>query len=131
MLLYDPCTVCDYSLDSIDLIAPVYESIDGPSYGNVTITGEGLHILTYTRHPWPLSSEGFLARLNYCNTDQQCIMVFEDPWHSHLLSSILQCSLLWTFATKVCCGWDLKIQLSACGAKALLDCANATVINIE
>lgn len=58
-------TVCDYSLDSIDLIAPVYESIDGPSYGNVTITGEGLHILTCTRHPWPLSSEGFLARLNY------------------------------------------------------------------
>ena len=27
------------------------------SYGNVTITGEGLQILTYARHVWPLSSE--------------------------------------------------------------------------
>ena len=35
------------------------------------------------------------------------------------------------FATKVCRDWDLKIQLSAYGAKALLDCAIATVINIE
>ena len=28
------------------------------SYGNVTITGEGQQILTYTRHKWPLSSKG-------------------------------------------------------------------------
>ena len=31
------------------------------SYGEVTITCEGLQILTYTRHSWPLSSEGSLA----------------------------------------------------------------------
>ena len=30
------------------------------SYGDVTIAGEGLQILTYARHSWPLSSEGFL-----------------------------------------------------------------------
>ena len=28
------------------------------SFGDVTITGEGLQIFTYTRHSWPLSSEG-------------------------------------------------------------------------
>ena len=34
------------------------------------------------RHSWPLSSECSLA----CNTDHPFIMViFEDPWHSHLL----------------------------------------------
>ena len=34
------------------------------SYGDFTITGEGLQILTCARHSWPLSSEGYLA----CNT---------------------------------------------------------------
>ena len=29
-----------------------------PSYGDVTITGEGLNILTYARHSLPLSREG-------------------------------------------------------------------------
>ena len=28
------------------------------SYGDVSIAGEGLQILTYARHSWPLSSEG-------------------------------------------------------------------------
>ena len=28
------------------------------SYGDVTIAGEGLQLLTYARHPWSLSSEG-------------------------------------------------------------------------
>ena len=31
------------------------------SYGNVTIAGEGLQILTYARYSWSLSSEGSLA----------------------------------------------------------------------
>ena len=31
------------------------------TYGDVTITGEGLQILTYARHSWPLSHEGSLA----------------------------------------------------------------------
>ena len=38
------------------------------SYGNATITGEGLQILTYTRHWWPLSSEGYLACQTYSDT---------------------------------------------------------------
>ena len=39
------------------------------SYGDVTITGEGLQILTFARHSWPLSSEGSLQHcLTYCDT---------------------------------------------------------------
>ena len=36
------------------------------SFGDVTITGEGLQILTNARHLWPLSSEGSLACQTYC-----------------------------------------------------------------
>ena len=38
------------------------------TYGDVTMTGEGLQILTYARHSWPLSSEGSLACLTYTVT---------------------------------------------------------------
>ena len=38
------------------------------SYGDVTITGEGLQILNHARHSWPLSSEGSLACHTYCET---------------------------------------------------------------
>ena len=38
------------------------------SYGEVTITCEGLKIFTYTRHSWPLSSEGSLACHIHCDT---------------------------------------------------------------
>ena len=37
------------------------------SYGDVTITGEGLQILTYARHSWPLSSGGSIASRTYCD----------------------------------------------------------------
>ena len=50
------------------------------SYGDVTITDEGLQILTYARHLWPLSSEGSLACHTYCETGHPFIMVIdEDP----------------------------------------------------
>ena len=53
------------------------------SYGNVTIAGEGLEILTYARHSWSLSSEGSLAWHTYYDTGHPFIMVIsEDPWHS-------------------------------------------------
>ena len=59
------------------------------SYGDVTIAGEGLQILTYARHSWPLSSEGSLTSHTYCDTGHPFIMVIsDDPWHSHLLPSV-------------------------------------------
>ena len=61
------------------------------SYGDVTITVEGLKVLTYARHSWPLSSEGSSACHTYCDTGHPFIMVIsEDPWHSHLLPSVWQ-----------------------------------------
>ena len=64
------------------------------SYGDVTIAGEGLQILTYARHTWPLSSEDSLTCHTYCDTGLPFIMVMsEDPWHSHQLPSVWQ----WSF----------------------------------
>ena len=55
--------------------------------------GEGLQILTYARHSWPLSSEGSFTCHTYCDTGLPFIMVIsEDPWHSHLLPSAWQMS---------------------------------------
>ena len=38
------------------------------SSGNATITGDGLQILTYTRHIWQLNCEGSLTCHIYCDT---------------------------------------------------------------
>ena len=44
-------------------------------YGDITITGEGLHILTYARHSWLLSSKGSLACHTYCDMGHPFLMV--------------------------------------------------------
>ena len=45
-------------------------------------------ILTFARHSWPLSSEGYLACRTYCGTGKPFIMVIsEDTWHLHWLPS--------------------------------------------
>ena len=56
------------------------------SYGDVTIAGEGLHILTSVRHSWLFSSDGSLACYTYLDTGHPFIS--EDPLHSHLLPSV-------------------------------------------
>ena len=48
------------------------------SNGDVTITGEGLQILAFARHSWPLSSEGSLACHTYGNTGHPFIMVISE-----------------------------------------------------
>ena len=61
------------------------------SYGEVIITSEGVQILIYARYSWPLTSEGFLVCHTHCDTEHLFILViFEDPWQSHLLSSVWQ-----------------------------------------
>ena len=47
------------------------------SYGDVTITGEGLQILTFARHSWSLSSEGSLSCHTYCDTGHLFINLTE------------------------------------------------------
>ena len=50
------------------------------SYGDVTITGEGLQIVTFTRHKWSFSSEGSLACYTFCDTGHPFIIVIiENP----------------------------------------------------
>ena len=67
-------------------------------YGDVTIAGKGLQILTYARHSWPLSNEGSLICHTHCDTGLPFIMVIsEDPWHSHLLPSVWQWSCHYLF----------------------------------
>ena len=73
------------------------------SHGEVTITGEGLQILTYARHSWPLSSEGSLA----------C--------HTYWIRGIC---LWWSSPrTRDTRGCDSNTQPSACGANSLTHCA--------
>ena len=68
------------------------------SYGDVTIAGEGLQILTYAQHLWPLSSEGSLTCHTHCDAGLPFIMVIsEDPWHSHLMPSVWQWSCHYLF----------------------------------
>ena len=45
------------------------------SYEDATIAGEGLKMLTYARHSWPLSSEGSLTYHTHCDTGPPFIMV--------------------------------------------------------
>ena len=63
------------------------------SYGGVTIADEGMDILTYARHSWPLSSECSLPCHTHCDTAHPFIMVIsEDPWQSHLFKSVKEWS---------------------------------------
>ena len=78
------------------------------SFGDVTITSEGLQI---TLHSWPLSSESPLTCHIYCDTGQLFIMVIsEDTWHTHLLSSIWQwsCHFLFLWLMSVPTGIEPK-----------------------
>ena len=92
-----------YTLSTRFLLAPFYPNYPFTShsrifhsYGDVTITSEGLQILTDSRHFWQLSSEASLSSHAYCDTGHPFIMVFsEDPWHSHLLPSAWQWNCHW------------------------------------
>ena len=95
------------------------------SYVDVTITGEGLRILTYARHSWPLSSEGSFS-------------VPHLLWHGssvynyHLRGPVpltpiaerlaVELSLP-LFTISVCRGWDSNTQ----PPNALTHCATAAV----
>ena len=61
------------------------------SYGDVTMTGEGLQIFTYGRQIWPMSSVCSLACHTHSDMGHPFIMIIsEDPWHSHQLPSVWQ-----------------------------------------
>ena len=94
------------------------------AYGDVTIAGEGLQILTFARDSCRLSSEGFLVCLTYCDT-----VAFVS--YAHLRGPVTHdcrafgCGAV--FTTQVCRVLNLSTQLSACNANALIHCATAAV----
>ena len=61
-----------------------------------------LQIFTYSRHLWPLSSEGFLC-YTYCDTGHRFIMLIsEDTWHTPVAQRLaVELSLL-VLVTSVC-----------------------------
>ena len=71
------------------------------SYGDVTITGEVLQILTYARHFRPSSSEGSLACPTYCDTGASV-------YNGHLWGPVrprninLQCWKYSSFVVSIC-----------------------------
>ena len=56
------------------------------------MTGEGLQILTYARHSWPLSCEDGTPNVTR-GIHSFKMVISEDPWPSHLLSSVWQLSI--------------------------------------
>ena len=86
------------------------------SFGDVTIAGEGLHILTYVQHSWPLSSEGSLACHTYWEMGHPFIII-----NSHLQGPV-------TLAPnaepvlRTCGSWDLNTQPFACRGNAITHC---------
>ena len=87
--------VCSISCVCFEFFVPL-ENFH--SFGEVTIAVEGLQILTFARHFWPLSSEGSSAFHTYCDTGHPFIMVIsEDPWHSHVMPRVFQWSYHYLF----------------------------------
>ena len=77
---------------------------------SITISGEGLQILTYARHSWPLSSQCSLASNTYCDTGHPFIMVIsEDPWHSRDPTLTTPCRTFSSGAVTTCF-YDLRLS---------------------
>ena len=86
--------------------------------------------LTYTRHSWPLSSEGSLVP-----TVTQDIRLYGRHRGSMTLTLVAERLVvdlsLPVLTTYVCRGWDSNTQISACEANTLTDCATAAASTFE
>ena len=98
------------------------------TYGDVTITGVGLQILTDAWHSLPLSCEAPLACHTYCDTGIRLYWSFPRTRDTHIYCrSISNGAVTTVFTTTVCRGWVSNTQPSACGPNALTRCATAAV----
>ena len=94
------------------------------TYGDVTITGVGLQILTDAWHSLPLSCEAPLACHTYCDTGIRLYWSFPRTRDTHTYCrSISNGAVTTVFTTTVCRGWVSNTQPSACGPNALTRCA--------
>ena len=94
------------------------------SYGDATIRVEGLQILTYTRHSWPLSIEGPLVCHTNCDTEHplkwsSSITMILTPVAERLAVELS----LPSFKTWLSCGWDSNTQPSKYSKQTLLPTA--------
>ena len=95
------------------------------SFGDVAITGKGLHISMFARHLWPLNSEGSLLGNNYCGKGHSFKMgIPEVLWHSHW-QEFWQLRCHYPFYRLS--GWDSNIQHPTCWANTLSNCATDAV----
>ena len=94
------------------------------SHGDVTITGEGLQMLTYAWHLWPLGRR----ILRVPNLLWHETSVYNGHLWGHVklranaerLAEELSLSVLTAY---ICCGWDSCTQPSPRGANAVIPCA--------
>ena len=98
----------------------IFVQLQNFSYGEVTMNGEGLQILPFARHSWPLSSEGSISCLTYCDTGRSSSRSRDT--HTFCRAFI---SGAVHFTTKVYRGWDSNTQPSACDENAPTDCGIA------
>ena len=85
------------------------------SFGDVTIVGEGLQILTYAWQFWPLRSEVFFVLCHtYCGTG-----------HPRTRDTHTKCRAFGSGAVITCRGWYSNSQPSICMANSLIYCATA------
>ena len=119
------CLLVCFFVWSLSPHSRIYHSLE-----DVTISGEGLHIFTYARHLWPLSSEGSFACHTYYDTGRPFIMVIsENPWHTPIAERLAGELSLPVLTTYICRGWNSNTQPSACGANALTHCDTAAACN--
>ena len=95
------------------------------SYGDITISVEGLPILIYAQHLWHLSPVRVLLRTTPTVT-RDIPYNLQGPATLKPITVRLGVELsLSVFTTKVCRGMDSSTQPSACGAIFLNNCATA------
>ena len=77
----------------------ISRNVSVPSHGDVSNTGEGMQIWTYTRHSRPLSSDRGFIRMPHLlwYLISVYMVISEDPWHPHLLPSVWQWSYHYLF----------------------------------
>ena len=79
------------------------------SHGDVTITGEGLQILTNAQHSWLLGIEDSLA----CTPTMKCNSAYND----HFRGPVRVTPMQWSYhrlllRLEFCCGWNSNTQPS-------------------
>ena len=86
------CMVFSSSFCLFGVFHPTWEIF---THGDDTITDEGLQILIYSGHSWPLSTEGSLACQPYCDMGHPFVMSFPRMSDTCICCQAFDSGLLW------------------------------------